>query len=150
MVLVLDGSVYRLYNKPLGGSRVAWATLVSRFATVLHCYTDTDSAASRAASTCCESMSPLLFVQSTSLFCSPSVLQVVSSSTLAAILSTMPNTSRPHPKAIFWFCISRASIGVFFGMYMSLSSVLMCFHRLGFLAITISCPTGKFYFLGLH
>ena len=52
--------------------------------------------------------------------------------------------SRSHPKAIFEVCMSRASIGMFCGVYASFSSMLMWFCCPGCLVILVLNLWGEF------
>ena len=82
-------------------------------------------------STCFESMSSQLIV----LFMSPprslSIQRAFSSPTLSATFSSLPSTSRPHPKMIVWFHMYRASSGVLCSLCASFTVMLTCSSRLG-------------------
>ena len=85
-----------------------------------------------------------------STFRSPVLPPAISSSTLAATPSPLPNASRTRPKAIFGICVSRASIGMFCGAYASFPSMLTWFYCPGSLVILVSNLRGEFRILDLN
>ena len=93
---------------------------------------------------CCFDSAQIDIIHCVTLIASPTASHFILNARHS--LLDCPQCLNNLPKDDLWFRVSRASIGVFYGMDTLLwfLSILTHFHHLRRLAITISCPIGEF------